>query len=71
VKPLLLILALLSLAADSGKKAQCHHQCFSCQTRCRHSDDYKGCVSVCLEFKRSCCSSCGAGPGPKTTCSCS
>lgn len=76
MKRFLVLSALLSLGAgahvtDSGKKARCHSQCFLCETRCRHSKmDYQDCLQVCLELKRSCCIDCGAGPGPKTTCSC-
>jgi hypothetical protein len=71
MRNLILVLALLTLAADSGKKAQCHRQCYNCETRCQHSQDMPSCRAMCLEIKRSCCTSCGAGPGPKSTCSCS
>lgn len=73
VLSVLFTLAIGAQAKDnrSARKAECHQECFSCETRCRHSADYKSCVQTCLEIKRSCCQSCGAGPGPTSTCSCS
>lgn len=66
---LLLVLALVTLgSSDSRAKAQCHHQCFTCETRCHHD---AACRRTCLEMKRACCQSKGFGPGPHDTCDCS
>lgn len=76
MKRLLVILALLSMGSglrvsDASLKAECHRECYSCETRCRLAKDYESCKLVCLEVKRSCCAGNGFGGGPRTTCSCS
>lgn len=72
ILPLLAFLALGAQATDNGqRRAECHHECFSCETRCRHAPEFKSCKETCLEMKRSCCQAAGTGPGPSTTCDCS
>jgi len=68
---LLALLCSLALPADSRGKAKCHSQCFQCTVRCKQrAPDVETCRQMCLELKRACCANCGAGPGPRTTCSC-
>ena len=56
---------------DSRDKARCHSACVDCRVRSKQrSKDPGVCIETCLELKRQCCASCGAGPGPRTTCSC-
>ena len=74
MKPLLLALCglLSAFPADSRAKAHCHSRCAQCVVRCKQrAPDVTTCRQTCLEFKRECCANCGAGPGPRTTCSCS
>lgn len=68
----LALLALLaSLAFQADTKAKCHTNCYQCRVRCKQrAPDVKSCITTCLELKRACCANCGAGPGPRTTCSC-
>lgn len=84
MKALLLVLAVA--LASSSDKAACHSECYQCRIRCNHIrysrianeqgpafsgiENIDACVQTCLELKRACCRSCGAGPGPRTTCSC-
>lgn len=74
MKPLLLALLFslpLTFQADSRDKARCHSQCYQCRVRCKQrAKDVEACRNTCLELKRVCCTNCGHGPGPRTTCSC-
>jgi hypothetical protein len=70
------LLALIALssgaqATDGQRRAECHHECFSCETRCRHAPEFKSCKNTCLELKKACCQAASSGPGPNTTCDCS
>lgn len=66
-----LILAVVLGLSTPSDRAKCHSQCVDCRVRCKQrSKEPKSCIETCLELKRHCCESCGAGPGPRTTCSC-
>jgi len=77
---LALILALLTVAAVAkadeeptpSQKAACHKRCSNCMVLCkqRKHPHPQACREMCLHLKRYCCGSCGAGPGPRNTCSC-
>lgn len=68
---LALMALVASLLASPSDEAKCHSACVSCRVRCKQrSDDVRACIDTCLELKRACCEACGAGPGPRTTCSC-
>lgn len=64
-----LLAALVALATPSDKAA-CHRQCVSCKVQCKHSENPTSCQQTCLQLKAQCCQTCGAGPGPRKTCSC-
>lgn len=67
MKLLLVLLALTTLS----DRAACHSACYQCRVRCKQtSQQPEVCQETCLELKRQCCQACGAGPGPKKTCSC-
>jgi len=48
----------------------CFSDCSSCVVRCRQAPDRPSCERTCREIKRSCCRTCGKGPGPLVTCGC-
>lgn len=48
----------------------CFSECVSCSQRCSGAKDRDSCVRTCREVKRSCCKSCGKGPGPLSGCGC-
>jgi hypothetical protein len=80
MKHLTIFLALLTVAtvarADReptpSQKAECHKRCFRCTVLCkqRKHPHPEACRETCLYLKRYCCETCGAGPGPRNTCSC-
>ena len=66
-----LFLMVYPAGPSTRDKTRCHSFCTNCRVRCKRSKDPKICKEGCLEMKRSCCQSCGAGPGPRNTCDCS
>jgi len=67
----LLLLTLTSpVSAAKTDRTTCFRSCVSCKVRCRRAKDKFECERTCYELKRSCCGSCGQGPGPRTSCSC-
>lgn len=64
-----ILLAAIALATPSQESA-CFGDCTRCIIRCKRSSEPEACRQSCLESKRSCCKSCGAGPGPLKVCTC-
>lgn len=61
----------IARGATPSEESACHRACVDCRVRCKQkSSDEAACLETCLIVKKACCSSCGSGPGPRTTCSC-
>jgi hypothetical protein len=58
-------------ASTPQEDSACYRACVECRVRCKQrSSDAASCQETCLLMKSACCESCGTGPGPHTTCSC-